>query len=93
MFLHFSDLITLLRDKHPIFQVPLNLSKMSFIPIPPLSDFTLDNLPYGVFSTEKDPNQRIGVAIGDSILDLSKIKQLFKGPYMSSHQVRLHVAI
>jgi len=59
---------------------------MSFIPIPALSDFTLDNLPYGVFSTEKDPTHRVGVAVGDSILDLSKIKQLFKGPYMSSNQ-------
>ena len=60
---------------------------MSFIPIPELSDFTLHNLPYGVFSTEKDPKHRIGVAIGDTILDLSKIKHLFKGPYMASHQV------
>ena len=59
---------------------------MSFIPVPALSDFTLDNLPYGVFSTEDEPSHRIGVAIGDSILDLSKIKHLFKGPYMASHQ-------
>ena len=62
---------------------------MSFIPISGLSDFTLDNLPYGVFSTEQDPKHRIGVAIGDSILDLSKIKHLFKGPYMASHQVKI----
>jgi len=62
---------------------------MSFIPISALSDFTLDNLPYGVFSTEQDPKHRIGVAIGDSILDLSKIKHLFKGPYMASHQESL----
>ena len=61
---------------------------MSFIPVATLSDFTLDNLPYGVFSTENDPKHRIGVAIGDFILDLSKINHLFKGPYMSSHQVR-----
>ena len=60
---------------------------MSFIPVATLSDFTLDNLPYGVFSTENDPKHRIGVAIGDFILDLSKINHLFKGPYMSSHQV------
>ncbi|HSR06117.1 MAG TPA: fumarylacetoacetase [Bryobacteraceae bacterium] len=32
----------------------------------PLTDFPLQNLPYGVFGT----NARIGVAIGDSILDL-----------------------
>ena len=62
---------------------------MSFIPISGLSDFTLDNLPYGVFSTEQDPKHRIGVAIGDPILDLSKIKHLFKGPYMASQQVKI----
>ena len=66
---------------------------MSFIPISTLSDFTLDNLPYGVFSTDKDPTHRVGVAVGDSVLDLSKIKQLFKGPYMSSNQVKLHFLI
>jgi len=59
---------------------------MSFIPVATLSDFTLDNLPYGVFSTENDAKHRIGVAVGDFILDLSKINHLFKGPYMSSHQ-------
>ena len=64
---------------------------MSFIPIPALSDFTLENLPYGVFSTDNDPKHRIGVAIGDSVLDLSKVKHLFKGPYMISHQVKDHL--
>ena len=29
---------------------------------------------------------RIGVAIGDQVLDLSSIKHLFNGPLMSSHQ-------
>ena len=33
------------------------------------SDFSLNNLPYGVFSTA-DAGPRIGVAIGDNVLDL-----------------------
>jgi len=59
---------------------------MSWIPVSAGSDFTLDNLPYGVFSTMDDPRHRIGVAVGDSVLDLSKISGLFKGPYMVSNQ-------
>ena len=37
----------------------------------PNTDFPLQNLPFGIFSTEDDPeDRRIGVAIGDQILDL-----------------------
>ena len=32
------------------------------------------------------PKRRIGVAIGDQILDLSVILSLFRGPVMSKHQ-------
>ncbi len=32
------------------------------------------------------PKHRIGVAIGDQILDLSVIKSLFQGPVISKHQ-------
>lgn len=32
------------------------------------------------------PKRRIGVAIGDQILDLSVIKSLFRGPVLSKHQ-------
>jgi fumarylacetoacetase len=42
----------------------------SWVPVSPESDFSLSNLPYGVFSTEGS-NPRIGVAIGDSVLSLS----------------------
>lgn len=34
------------------------------------SDFPLQNLPFGVFSTPDDRAHRIGVAIGDQVLDL-----------------------
>lgn len=59
---------------------------MSFVPVAEDSDFSIHNLPYGVFSTAANPRPRIGVAIGDQILDLSIIKHLFTGPVLSKHQ-------
>jgi fumarylacetoacetase len=41
----------------------------------PATDFPIQNLPLGVFSTEADPVRRIGVAIGDSVFDLKKASQ------------------
>ncbi len=60
---------------------------MSWVEYDPETDFPLENLPYGVFSTPEDPQHRIGVAIGDSILDLSKVAHLFTGPLLQKHQV------
>ncbi|XP_035988970.1 fumarylacetoacetase isoform X1 [Fundulus heteroclitus] len=59
---------------------------MSFISVDAASDFSYQNLPYGVFSTSDNPRHRIGVAIGDQILDLSVIRSLFVGPVMSKQQ-------
>ncbi|XP_034524769.1 fumarylacetoacetase [Ailuropoda melanoleuca] len=59
---------------------------MSFVAVSEDSDFPIHNLPYGVFSTAGNPRPRIGVAIGDQILDLSVIKHLFTGPVLSKHQ-------
>uniref|UniRef100_A0A3Q4G0N6 Fumarylacetoacetase n=1 Tax=Neolamprologus brichardi TaxID=32507 RepID=A0A3Q4G0N6_NEOBR len=59
---------------------------MSFIAVDPTSDFSIHNLPYGIFSTSDNPRHRIGVAIGDQILDLSAVKSLFIGPVLSKHQ-------
>ncbi|KAE8297649.1 Fumarylacetoacetase [Larimichthys crocea] len=59
---------------------------MSFIKVDQTSDFSFHNLPYGVFSTPDNAKHRIGVAIGDQILDLSVIKSLFRGPAISKHQ-------
>jgi fumarylacetoacetase len=55
--------------------------------VPSGCDFTLENLPYGVFSLSEEDTRYIGVAIGEHILDLSKIQTLFNGPLMSEHQV------
>jgi fumarylacetoacetase len=51
----------------------------SWVEIPQNSDFPIQNLPYGIFSTG-DKSPRAGVAIGDYILDLNEIQygQLFK---------------
>ncbi|GFF77355.1 fumarylacetoacetase [Aspergillus lentulus] len=45
------------------------------VPIQPNSPFTLASLPYGIFSTSHCEEKRVGVAIGDSILDLSVIER------------------
>ena len=42
----------------------------SWVQVPSSSDFPIQNLPFGIFSTEKK-SKRVGVAIGDSILDLA----------------------
>ncbi len=46
----------------------------SFIDVVPSSDFPIQNLPYGVFSTAAYPAPRVGVAIGDYVLDLAVIE-------------------
>jgi fumarylacetoacetase len=47
----------------------------SFIPVDPASDFPIQNLPYGVFSTTDGLAPRVGVAIGDYVLDLWQLAQ------------------
>jgi len=46
----------------------------TFIPVPENSDFTIHNLPYGIFSDKRKP--RLGVAIGEQILDLVAVARL-----------------
>ncbi|MCW2834729.1 MAG: fahA [Nocardioides sp.] len=38
--------------------------------------FDLDNLPYGVFSTRDDGARRVGVRIGDHVLDLATVAEV-----------------
>ncbi len=47
----------------------------SFIPVDAASDFPIQNLPYGVFSTEALSAPRVGVAIGGYVLDLWELEQ------------------
>ena len=47
---------------------------MTFWPsIAPDSDFSIHNLPFGIFSTAKLPEPRVGVAIGDQIIDMALV--------------------
>ena len=46
----------------------------SWLPIAANSDFTIHNLPFGIFSTEQH-TRRAGIAIGDQIVDLCKLCQ------------------
>ncbi|XP_065841952.1 fumarylacetoacetase-like [Oscarella lobularis] len=58
-------------------------SSKSFVSYGPDSEFPIENLPYGVFSTASNPSHRLGVAIGSTVLDLAAVRSLFTGPIMS----------
>jgi fumarylacetoacetase len=47
----------------------------SFIEVDAASDFPIQNLPYGVFSAKGSLAPRVGVAIGDYVLDLWELEQ------------------
>ena len=47
----------------------------SFITVARDSHFPIQNLPYGVFTTPANYSPRVGVAIGDQVLDLSVLEQ------------------
>jgi fumarylacetoacetase len=46
----------------------------------PNTDFPIQNLPLGVFATAEEPTPRIGVAIGDRVLDLKRAAGLGQLP-------------
>src|SRR5260221_11616968 len=54
---------------------PNDPSLRSFIPVDPTSDFPIQNLPYGVFSSKDGLAPRVGVAIGDYVLGLWELEQ------------------
>ncbi|MDG2226118.1 MAG: fumarylacetoacetase [Flavobacteriales bacterium] len=56
-----------------------NPNLKSWVSVPENSDFTIQNLPFGVFSISTD-SPRVGVAIGEKILDL---KTLFELGYLN----------
>ncbi len=45
----------------------------SWVEVPEPSDFPIENLPFGVFTRDGEERSRVGVAIGDHILDLAQI--------------------
>jgi len=52
----------------------------SFIDVEPDSHFPIHNLPYGVFKTSATSPARIGVAIGDEVLDLAVLADFAPPP-------------
>ena len=58
----------------------------SWLKVSSKSDFSIYNLPFGIFSTNKK-NKRIGVAIGDYVIDLHACNslELFKDLNIESH--------
>src|SRR5437762_5429181 len=60
----------------------------SFIEVSPDSHFPIQNLPFGVFQP-KDGRPRVGVAIGDFILDLSVLEELghFQSPESRNQKI------
>src|SRR6201986_41435 len=72
---------------------PNDSTLRSFIPVDPTSDFPIQNLPYGVFSSKDGLAPRVGVAIGDYVLDLWELEQdsrLDVGPLRVVLQPALH---
>ena len=47
----------------------------SFIEVHPESNFPIQNLPYGIFSTRANPNPRVGTRLGDFVVDLSVLDE------------------
>jgi fumarylacetoacetase len=54
---------------------PNDPSLRSFISVDPASDFPIQNLPYGVFTSKDGLAPRVGVAIGNFVLDLWELEQ------------------
>ena len=46
----------------------------TWFPVPDHSDFSIHNLPFGIFSTP-DRTPRVGIAIGEHIIDLADLAQ------------------
>jgi len=49
---------------------------MKNIAIPADSDFSIYNIPFGIFSTSDDKTKRVGTRIGDTVLDLQTLNSL-----------------
>ncbi len=60
----------------------------SFLPVAADSHFPIQNLPYGVFRPQSGGEARVGVAIGDMILDLAALERrsLLKTPPVAGAQ-------
>mmetsp|Transcript_8066 Transcript_8066/g.20671 ORF Transcript_8066/g.20671 Transcript_8066/m.20671 type:complete len:419 (-) Transcript_8066:96-1352(-) len=59
----------------------------TWIECPEGTEFPIQNIPFGVFSTEDEPAPRCGTRIGDTVVDLAKISAaVFTGPVLSANK-------
>jgi fumarylacetoacetase len=70
-----NDKKSILQGEGLIVSNPNDPRLRSFIPVDAASDFPIQNLPYGIFSTAALRTPRVGVAIGDYVLDLWNLEQ------------------
>lgn len=65
---------------------------MTFIEISSDSDFPIQNLPYGIFSTKENPNPRVCTRLGDFVIDLAMLDEenLFGKQYNLFNQPSLN---
>lgn len=61
-----------------------------WVEMPDNCDFTIYNLPLGIFSTLAQPNPRVGVAIGSQILDLAKVVEMGLLKELEAHKATLN---
>ena len=64
----------------PVLDATHDPERRSWVPVPPGSDFPVQNLPYGIFRCGGSP-PRVGVAIGEFVLDLAALDAagMFRG--------------
>src|SRR5215831_4751097 len=58
----------------------------SFIEVSPDSHFPLENLPFGVFKP-RDGASRVGVALGEQVVDLSALQEVGHFPSIQNRQL------
>jgi fumarylacetoacetase len=61
----------------------------SFVPVAPESHFSIQNLPYGIFRPRRGEHPRVGIAIGEHVLDLAVLEaeRFFDGPALRGRPV------
>ncbi|AFM04979.1 fumarylacetoacetate hydrolase [Bernardetia litoralis DSM 6794] len=65
-----------------------NPALKSFVEVSKDSDFPIQNLPFGIFSTDNAQDARVGIRIGDFVLDMSQLSELnFLGDLNFDHSV------
>lgn len=49
------------------------MARMSFLPVDKASEFSLANVPFGIFSNSTDPAPRPATRVGDTVVDIRSL--------------------